>query len=100
MTLEDEFEKDMFDIYEKAKVHKYYATRYLQMLRKRGGLETAKILINKKNTSSGFNRLVRLGRIDLSVEALVISEKYKELEYFTPEDRQKAAERLQSLLRK
>jgi hypothetical protein len=100
MTLEEEFEKDMFGIYEKAKVHKYYATRYLQMLRRRGGLETAKILINRKITPSGFDRLVRLGRIDLSVEALVISKKYKELEYFTSEDRRKATERLQSILRK
>jgi hypothetical protein len=57
------------------------------------------IIMLSKITPLGFNRLVRLGRIDLSVEALVTSEKYKELEYFTPKDRQKAAERLQSLLR-
>jgi len=100
MTLEDEFNKDMLAIYEKAKVYKYYATRYLQMVRRRGGLETAKILINKKSTPSGFDELVRLGRTDLSVEALVVSDKYKELKYFSNEDKHKAAERLKNILKK
>lgn len=100
MTLEDEFNKDMLDIYEKAKVYKYYARRYLQMVRRRGGLETAKILINKKITPTGFDELVRLGRTDLSVEALVVSDKYKRLKYFTAEDRQKAADRLQDILKR
>ncbi|MFA5015188.1 MAG: hypothetical protein WC549_06580 [Actinomycetota bacterium] len=100
MTLEDEFNNDMLDIYEKAKVYKYYATRYLQMVRRRGGLEAAKILINKKITPTGFNELVKLGRTDLSVEALVASDKYKELKYFTDEDRRKASDRLQEILKK
>jgi len=100
MSLEDEFHNDMLEIYEKAKVYKYYARRYLQMVRRRGGLETAKILINKKITPTGFTELVKLGRTDLSVEALVISEKYKNLKYFTDEDRQKAADRLINILKK
>jgi len=58
----------------------------------KGGLETAKILINRKVTPTGFDGLVKLGRTDLLVEALVVSDKYKGLKYFTSEDRQKAAD--------
>ena len=100
MTLEDEFNKDMMGIYEKAKANKYHATRYLQMVRRRGGLEAAKVLINKKITPTGFDALVKLGKTDLSVEALVISDKYKNLKYFTAEDRQKVADRLHNILKK
>ena len=79
------FFNDMRDIYAKSdRECDYRPTRFLQMLSIKGGLETAKSLINNPGGTEGFTRLWELGRLDLSVEALVINEKYKAL--FTEEE--------------
>ncbi len=71
--LERQFDAAMFEIYERAGDEVgYWATRYLQMLRARGGLETARHLLRARATSDGYARLRDAGRLDLTVEACVL----------------------------
>lgn len=93
MDIKKEFESDMKDIYVRAaKECKYYPTRFLQMLSEMGGIETAKKLIAKDGGTEGFLKLWEKGRLDLSVEYLVLQDKYKEL--FTDEERAMCRNRL------
>lgn len=73
IDLEKKFTEAMFDIYRRAKIEAHYtATIFLQMLTDNGGLRTAKTLINAKRPSDGYTALHLRGRLDLTVEALVI----------------------------
>lgn len=93
MNLEKQFHKDMIGIYEKAKNDcGYIATRFIQMVAEKGGLNTAKELISKEEDTYGFERLYELKRLDLSVEALVLDDKYRNL--FTDIEKKKCKERL------
>ena len=83
--LERKFYTAMTDIYRKAdKECGYRATRFLQMLSEKGGVKTAKELVSKEGGTDGFSKLWQLGRLDLSVEALVLKDDFKEL--FTEEE--------------
>ncbi len=67
------FDGAMFDIYRRAKSEaKYNATVFLRMLTERGGLATAKALVNAPNVSEGYGHLYERGRLDLTVEALIV----------------------------
>ena len=57
-----------------------------------GGLKTAKILIHQNAVTTGFIRLWELKRLDLSIEALVLKEKYHDL--FTDKERKVCIDRL------
>jgi hypothetical protein len=71
-SLETRFDSAMMDIYRRAKSEaKYNATRYLQMLTERRGLETARILLHAEAVSEGYTALWERGRLDLTVEALI-----------------------------
>lgn len=73
--LENRFHEAMVDIYRRAKAEAAYnATRYIQMVSDHGGVEAAKILINAETPSDGYTELWRRGRLDLTVEALVIED--------------------------
>ena len=76
--LEREFHLLMRLIYDRAKKEcKYNATRFLQMLQKHGGVETAHILLRAPEVSEGFVALYMRKRIDLTVEAqLLANEKF------------------------
>lgn len=92
MTLEQEFHERMLDIYRVAKRDlSYNATRFLQMVSDQGGLAAARQLISG-SPSDGFTTLWERGRLDLSVEALVLRPEYEDL--FTEDERRVAAERL------
>ncbi|WP_319479730.1 hypothetical protein [uncultured Draconibacterium sp.] len=68
----EEFNQAMYEIYKHAKSEvKYNANRYLRMLDKHGGLETARILLNASSVSEGYITLWEKGRIDLTMEALI-----------------------------
>ena len=70
--LVEKFNLDMYDLYKRAKSEaKYNAIRYLHMLDAHGGFETARILINSPTVSEGYSKLWELGRLDLTVEALI-----------------------------
>lgn len=71
----DTFDGAMFDIYRRAKSEAgYNATIFLQMISDRGGLDTAKYLINAAKVSDGYTQLYERGRLDLTVEALVVEQ--------------------------
>ena len=91
--LEKKFFQEMKDIYTKAdKECGYRATRFLQMLGEKGGVDTAKSLISKPGGTEGFTKLWELGRLNLSVEALVIKEEFQSL--FTKEEIESCKNRL------
>jgi hypothetical protein len=84
----------MFGIYAKAKAEAHYnATLFLGMLERQGGLLTAKYLINSPKPSDGYTALYERGRLDLTVEALVV-ENAEWHELFTAEELAKARRRL------
>ena len=63
----------MFDIYRQAKAEAGYDAKiFLKMISDRGGLETAKQLINARKPSDGYTYLFERGRLDLTVEAMVV----------------------------
>jgi hypothetical protein len=69
------FDKAMFEVYRRAKDEAgYKATIFLRMLNDHGGLQTAKSLINARKPSDGYTALYLLGRLDLTVEALVLED--------------------------
>lgn len=70
-----DFEKAMHQIYVRALNEAGYNARlFLQMLDRRGGLGTARALINAGQVSEGYTRLYELGRLDLTVEAQVVDD--------------------------
>ena len=78
--LQKEFHKDMVNIYSEAdKQLGYKASHFLRMLSEQGGYNTAIKLVSQTKATDGFTTLWQYKRLDLSVEALVCSNKYKEL---------------------
>lgn len=90
----DTFDSAMFDIYRRAKSEAgYNATIFLQMISDRGGLDTAKYLINAAKASDGYTQLYERGRLDLTVEALVVGQpRWQHL--FESEELERAKRRL------
>lgn len=85
VDLKKEFHKDMITIYQKAKREcGYNANRFLQMVVTQDGLTVAKGFIHRNQPTDGFTTLWELGRLDLTVESLILNPKYKEL--FTTEE--------------
>ena len=71
--LEIEFHEAMLNIYRQAKSEaKYNAQRFLKMVVDHGGIETAKMLIHAEKVSDGYTALWERGRLDLTVEAMII----------------------------
>ena len=67
------FHEAMVDIYRRAKSEaKYNATYFIGMVGDRGGYATALDLIRRDTPSDGYTALYELGRLDLTVEALVL----------------------------
>ena len=90
---ERKFNSAMKDIYQIAKREcGYNATRFMQLVAEKGGVAAAKQLISKSGGTDGFATLWECGRLDLSVEACVLKEEFKEL--FTDEERKICRERL------
>ncbi len=92
-NLIEEFNQGMEAIYYKAKEEcNYNATRYLQMVREHGGLKTAKKLLASDNPQDGLAKLWECGCSHLTVEALVLKERYRTL--FTDQEIRTAKKRL------
>lgn len=78
--LEMDFHKEMLAIYRNAKEGcGYNATRFRHMVANEGGLKTAKKLLATSEPSDGFTALWECGRLDLTVECLIIQPKYQSL---------------------
>lgn len=90
----DKFTLRMFEIYRHAKEQAgYTATIFYNMVHDHGGLITAKTLINAAKPSDGYTALYERGRLDLTVEAVVVEEQ-KWHPLFTGEEITKAKNRL------
>ena len=92
--LDIEFNEAMLDIYRKAKSEaKYNAQRFLQMVVDHGGLEAARMLIHSATVSEGYAALWERGRLDLTVEAMILeTQKYHSL--FTEDELEVCSQRL------
>ncbi len=88
----------MMRAYEEAKKLGYNAVRFYQMLRKDGGVETAKALLAKHETQAGLAGVWEIGRLDLSMESIVLEERFRAL--FNDAERNEAKRRLDELNRK
>jgi len=90
---EREFHRAMVTIYATAKRELgYNATRFIQMLTDQGGAATARHLLWSDTPSDGFTTLWSHHRLDLTVEAHVLQDRFASL--FTDEDRERARDRL------
>jgi hypothetical protein len=70
----------------------YNAKTFLSMVVDKGGLETAKQLLGTPTASSGYYELARRGRLDLTVESLVLQPGWQGL--FTETELHTAKQRL------
>lgn len=92
--LENKFNEDMKNIYFTAKRELgYTATRFMQLVSQKGGVQAAKQLIAKEGGTYGFEVLWENKRLDLSVEALVLRPEYESL--FSNEERKLCKDRLE-----
>lgn len=89
-----EFGQRMKAVYDRGRAEAgYNASYFLSMLAQHGPVETAHRLWASAAISDGFAELWERGRLDLTVEAIVVDPKFSEL--FTPEEIDVARKRLQ-----
>lgn len=96
LPTEEQFTEVMTNIYYEAsdKCH-YKATSFLQMVQRCGGIETARRLINAKNLSYGLEKLWECGHLEISMEALMLQDRWRPL--FNDDELDIARKRLESL---
>jgi hypothetical protein len=94
MNLENEFHHEMIGVADFANAHGF-GQRFRQMLGEYGGVGTAKRLLAKGDIQEGLFELSQLNRLDMSMEAYVIKEKYQSL--FKPVEITEARRRLEKL---
>lgn len=91
--LEIRFHEAMIGVYRRARSEAgYTASRFLGMLSERGGLETARYLLHAPAVSEGYTALWERGRLDLTVEAVILEPEWDPL--FTHAERRIAVARL------
>ncbi|TAE80721.1 MAG: hypothetical protein EAZ74_03085 [Alphaproteobacteria bacterium] len=91
--LEIAFHKAMLNIYQQAHTDcGYRAERFRQMVTRHGGLGAAQQLLRSAKYSEGFTTLWEAGRLDISMENLVLQEQWCNL--FTQEELAVAKKRL------
>ena len=78
--LTSDFDDEMMNLYRAAKEEcGYNATYFLQMLYKHGGVETAHRLLASPTPQPGIGKLWECGRLDLTVEYLVLDQRFESL---------------------
>jgi len=91
--LEKRFNDAMLTVYQRAKSEAgYNATRFLGMLVEMGGYGTARKLIHAESVSQGYTALWERGRLDLTVEAIILLSEWRDL--FSEQEREIARGRL------
>lgn len=86
MSLEQQFDEAMHDVYVAAvRDAKYTPHEFHRMLDQRGGLATARDLINRPKPADGYTNLYLRGFLRLTVEA-VIFDNPRWHPLFTPEE--------------
>jgi hypothetical protein len=95
-NLEKQFTRQLIILYELAKIKcNYNATRFIKMLHELGGVTTARQLVLSPELSQGFTAMWECGRLDLTVEATILQEPWRQL--FTEDVLSAAQEKLQEL---
>ena len=95
-NVKTDFHNEMLRIYDKAKEECHYnATYFLRMVREMGGVAAAKRLLSSNAPQSGLFELWECGRLDISMEALVLSPRFRSL--FTEDELKIAGQRLKDL---
>ena len=87
------FHRDMLDGCQTLKKLGYWPAYFHREVANNGGVQTAKNLLAKTDTSEGFATLWSLGRLDLSVEAFVLLPWYEDL--FSDAERRESRRRLE-----
>ena len=91
----EEFHRAMIDLYKRAKIEAQYEAKiFLGMISERGGLETARYLLQTAEPSEGYVALWERRRLDLTVEAAVLKPEWSPL--FSDDERSTARARLQA----
>lgn len=91
--LEQKFHQAMLDVYHNALSEcNYRATIFFRMVNETGGLKAARQLLWKDEASSGFAKLWECNRLDLTVEAQILSPEFAPP--FTDREREIARDRL------
>lgn len=97
LSSETEFHEEMESLHHRTgQATGYWPNYFLRSVRKEGGLEVAKKLLTRGRKSTGFDKLVEASRIDLSVEFIADSRRFRHL--FTEEELRVARERLSQLV--
>lgn len=92
-SAEAAFHLRMVGIYDRALCEVgYKASLFLRMVSEHGGLETARRLLAQPSPSDGFTALWEAGRLDLTMEVLVLEDEFADL--FTPLELRTARRRL------
>lgn len=95
MTIEEELTSAFIDGYTAAgKAVGYWGRRFLQSVKNKGGLHTAKRMLKPRTVGQrqGLDKLLEAGRPELTVEAILLQPRFQAL--FTAEELKVAAERL------
>lgn len=96
MSLDEELTRALIDDgYQRAGEEVgYWAIRFLQAVRRNGGLSTAKRMLKPRNASqrAGLDKLIEAGRPDLTLEAIILRPQFRSL--FTDEEFAIAQQRL------
>lgn len=95
MDLAARFEQDMVEkVYRAAgRETGYWAGYFLRSVKRYGGVGAARRSLERRGMSAGLAKLAQLGRLDLTMEALVLDPAYQPL--FTDDERALAARRLE-----
>lgn len=92
MTLRDDFKAEIESAIDQCCDLGYHPTRFQQMILEKHPVEVAKRFVTSSDFQHGFKELNKMGRPELTVEGIMIKEKYKTL--FSPSERQSAQWRL------
>ena len=91
--LEARFHAAMLNIYHRAQSEaSYNATRFVGMVSSQGGYDAARTLIHSPKVSEGYTALWERGRLDITVEALILQPEWNAL--FSEVEREIARKRL------
>jgi hypothetical protein len=91
--LEGRFHEAMLGVYDRIRDEcGYPARRFLQMVKRRGGVDAARRLLRRRGISPGLAVLAKCGRLDISAEQLVLDPAWRML--FTEEEKALASAKL------
>jgi hypothetical protein len=93
--LEDELTRELENTIDVAKAGSYYPHYFMRMLAEHGGVDTAKRLLASQEPQTGLFELYDLGLLHVSMEAIVLQEKFRPL--FSEEELAEAHRRLEEL---